>query len=111
MKTKAGEQITFKEFLKRWKEGIQNMSPQQKLINESRGTFITLIGFIVGAVALIIYKDKFVSLFAYGLILIFIGNIWTTALKLMGIRQQLKFFKKAEESIGLNELLKGGENV
>ncbi|MFP4457175.1 MAG: hypothetical protein ACLFPS_05890 [Clostridia bacterium] len=109
---KDGTKITWKEFFKLWKEGIQNLTPLQRLSNESRGTLITLIGFVVALIAMIIYRDKFiVSWFAYGLILVFIGNIYTTALKWLGIRQQLKFFKSTEaQSLDINKIMDSLDN-
>jgi len=116
MKTKDGEKITLKEYLKRWKKGIQEITPIQKLINESRGTLITLIGFIAAVVVMVIYREKFiVNWFAYALILIFVGNIWTTGIKWITLRQQLKYFKKTESlSVNIDKILdtidmKGGE--
>jgi len=107
LKDKEGNKLTPKEFIKRWGEGIQNLTPVQKLTNESRATVITLVGFLVCLVALVIFRDKMiVSWFAYGLILIFIGNAWTTTLKWFGIRQQLKYFNNMEEgSDNINKIL------
>ena len=106
-KNRDGEVITWKEFGKRWKDGIANLTPTQRLLNDSRATIITLVGFVVAIIALIIYRDKFVvSWFTYGLILIFVGNIYSTTLKLLGIRQQLRFFKTNEVfSVNLDEAL------
>lgn len=103
-KTKDSEKISWKEFFLRWKKGIENLTPSQKLTNEIKGTLITLIGFVIATIALIIYrKELIVSWFAYGLILVFVGSIITTGLKWLGLRQQLKMLKRIEEQ------LKGGE--
>ena len=56
--TKTGEVITWKEFMIRWKKGIEQISPLQKLINEARGTLITLIGFIVSFFAVIYVRGR-----------------------------------------------------
>ena len=50
-KTKSGEQISWKEFFKRWKKGIDSITPIQKLRLDARGTFITLLGYIVSLIA------------------------------------------------------------
>jgi hypothetical protein len=95
-KTKTGEVITWKEAGKRFKQGIDNITPLQKLQNEIRGTLITLLGFIVAFIAVIIKRES-IGLLAYGLILIFLGSIITTGLKYLGMKQQLKFFKNIDE--------------
>jgi len=98
IKDKKGNRLTTREFLTRWKEGIQNLTPVQRLTNEARGNAISFVGLLVALVALIIYRDKLiVSWFAYGLILVFLGNAWTTGIKWLGLRQQLKLFKTIDE--------------
>jgi len=102
MKDKEGNKITFKEFLSRWKEGIEQITPRQRLENEIRATLISLIGFIAGVVILILKRDDF-GLLSYALILIFIGNAWTSGMKWISQRVQLKFLRNLEK-----DLVKGG---
>ena len=103
-KDKEGNQLTAKEYFKKWSEGIKNLTPQQKVSNEFNATIVMLIGFIVGLVALVIFREKMiVSWFAYGLILIFAGNTWTTIIKLIGFYQQKQFFKNMERQLEENE--------
>jgi hypothetical protein len=102
-KTKEGEQISWKEFGRRWKSGIESLSPLQKLENESRGTFITTLGYLVALIAVIININK-IGLLAYGLILIFLGSLITSGLKWIALKQQLKFLKNLDfESIKTKE--------
>jgi len=105
-KKKDGTKITWNEFFKLWKEGMQNITPIQRLTNESRGTFIILLGFIVGTVALFVFMDKFpVGLFTWALILIFVGNTWTTSVRWLGLKQQLKAFKNMDvQSINVDKI-------
>ena len=104
-KTKAGEQITWEETLVRFKKGIENISPIQKLENETRGTLITFTGFVFSLIAVIWMRSE-IGLLAYGLILIFLGSGITTGLKYIGLRQQLKLFKDTEgQSDDIKELL------
>jgi len=106
MKTKTGEQITWAEALKRFKQGLADLTPIQKLKNEARGTLIILIGFIVSFGA-VIWKRTAIGFLAYGLILIFLGSIIITGLKYISIKQQLKYFEKTEkEAVNVKELLK-----
>jgi len=98
-KTKQGEVITWKEFFARWKQGIENLTPLQKLSNEKRSTFVSLIGYLVALVAVIWQIEK-IGLLSYGLILIFIGSIWSTGLKWIALRQQYNFIKELDENMG-----------
>ena len=103
-KKKNGEVIDWKEYFRLWSLGIKNLTPKQKVSNEFNATIVMLIGFIVGLVALVIFREKMiVSWFAYGLILIFAGNTWTTIIKLIGFYQQKQFFKNMERQLEENE--------
>ena len=103
--TKSGEKITWKEFMSRWKKGIEGMTPVQKVTNELRGTFISLLGYIVSIIA-VIWKREAIGLLAYGLILIFLGSIISTGLKYIALRQQLKSMKDTtNQSINIEDLL------
>ena len=98
MRDKAGNEITVGEFFKRWKHGIENITPMQKLVIEIRGTFIMLLGFILGFFAIIWLREQ-IGWLAYGLVLIFLGSIITTFLKWNSLKQQLRYFKRMEEQI------------
>ena len=98
-KTKKGEKITAKEFAKRFKSGINNITPIQKLQNEQRATLISFTGYLVGLVSLIVFIKGFPNTWlVYGLILIFVGSAYSSAIKFLGIRQQLRFFKNMDEN-------------
>lgn len=105
-KDKSGKKLTAKEFSQRFKEGIQLMTPLQKIKNETRSTFVMLIGYLVGLVSLIIYRDAFVvQWFTYGLIIIFLGASWSNAIKWFALRQQLKSLQGLDsDSVDLDKL-------
>ena len=99
-KDKDGNKIGIKEFYERFKSGIKNLTPLQKISNELNSSITSLIGFIVCLVALIIFRERLiVNWFAYGLILIFIGNTWGTTIKCIGLYQQKKIFVNIEKQI------------
>ena len=110
-KTKSGEKISWKEFMKRWKEGIEGITPIQKLKNDYISQIISFVGFLSCLIVLIIYRKQFfVSWFSYGLMLIFLGSSWSSAIKVLVIKQQLKFFKETDsQSINVKDILKGGD--
>ena len=111
-KTKTGERIEFKEFINRFKSGIQSITPLQKLQNEQRATFIMLIGYLVGLVSLFVYRESFVvAWFTYALMIIFLGATYGQVIKLFALMTQLKMFKNIEESIDLDNVLNGLEET
>ncbi|GEM_PF-2428592 len=105
-KDKEGKKITAKEFGQRFKDGINNITPVQKLKNEVRSTFTMLIGYLVGLVSLIIYREAFVvQWFTYALIIIFLGASWSNGIKWFAMRHQLKLMKKMDmESIDFSKI-------
>jgi len=104
MRDKAGNYLTFKEYMIRWKQGIENLTPLQKITNDIRGTFITLLGFIFSLFAVIWLREK-IGLLAYGLTLIFVGTSITTFFKWIGLRQQLKYFNEIETQTSFAQYL------
>ena len=94
-KDKQGNELTFSQFMKRWKEGIENITPQQKLKQNIIGTKISLIGLFIGLV-LSIWKYK--TLWWVGIILI--GALFNTIVQYIGLKQQLKIFENIEKQIG-----------
>ena len=95
MKDKQGNKITIKEFFQRWKKGIEEITPIQKLENDVRGTLITLLGYLF-AMGAVIWKFDTIGILSVGLILIFLGSIITTGLKWIALKQQLKFIKNLD---------------
>ena len=105
-KDKKGEKITAKEFGQRFKEGLNSLTPIQKLKNEVRSTFVMFIGYIVGLVSLIIYRKAFaVQWFTIALIIIFLGASWSNGIKWFAMRQQLKLMKNMDmESLDFKKI-------
>lgn len=106
-KDKNGNRLTAKEFFKRWGDGIKNLTPEQRLTNEARATLISLVGFIVSFVSIIVFMDQFiVNWFAYGLLLIFVGSIVSNSLKWLALKQQLRILKNMKiNSIDIHQLM------
>jgi len=93
--TKSGEVITWKEFFHRWKEGIAGITPAQALKASIQGTYITILGIILGIIASIInYKNT------WWVVIILIGALIITIIQLIGMKQKLKVFKMIE-GVGL----------
>jgi hypothetical protein len=104
---KTGEKISWKEALIRFKKGVDEITPMQKLSNDIRGTFITLLGYLF-AMGAVIWKFNTIGLLSIGLILIFLGSVVTTGLKWIALKQQYKFIKnldlESEEEILMKDI-------
>ena len=101
-KDKQGNKLTIKQFFSKWKQGIENITPKQRLVSEVRGTLIMLVGYIFSFFAVIFMINK-IGLLAYGLILIFFGMAFTTGLKWIALKQQLKVFDDIEKQMEVKE--------
>lgn len=91
MRDKQGNKLTTKEYMKRWGEGIEGITPQQKLDTQLTGTKITLIGIFLGlCVSLYGYKNlQWVAL-------ILCGAFITTWVQYISFRQQKRIFKQLD---------------
>lgn len=93
-KDKAGNKLTAKEFMQRWKEGIQRVTPLQQTQNQINGYFIVLFGELWG----IYYGLASQTLW---LATILIGGFMISKAQLTGIYQK---------KLILKQLLEGGVN-
>lgn len=57
-KTKKGEKLKFKDFMKRWKRGIEGITPLQSTKTQLMGIWITLTGIIAGIVINVLMRMK-----------------------------------------------------
>ena len=108
IKDNSGKKISLTEFGKRWKSGMQNLTPKQRTQNDIFSSWVILVGFIASLIALIFFNKTFGAV-TYGLILIFIGNTYANSIKLFSLYGQLKVFKNIENLCSIEEVLKGGD--
>lgn len=98
-KDKDGKKLTFKEFMVRWKLGIEGITPLQQVKGQLNSTYIMLIGIACGFV---------ISLFGFKnlwwLSIILGAAFFNTLISALGLFQKKIAFDR------LNELIKGGEN-
>lgn len=107
IKDKQGKEYTFKEFLKKWKQGMNEITPVQQLRSNNLGYYLIFLGEIVGFITSVWMKQ-------WWLLIILIGSVILTAVAYIGNWQQLQLMLKQEEimkSIDIQTIeLKGGEN-
>ncbi len=97
---KQGNRLTFKEFMKRWMEGIEGITPLQQAKTNLYGTWLIITGVIWGLVVVTMIKTYWMSLILFGAFI-------TTVFQLLNTWQKAKRFKKIEkannEAMGIKE--------
>ena len=92
MKDKEGKEVTTKEFISRWKDGISRVTPIQQMQVSVLGYLFVLIGIIAGIIFSIAGSYWWLTIILAGTFLIQI-------LGFIGTIQKLNLFKKQEEYI------------
>ena len=89
-KIKTGEVITWKEFFKRWKQGIDGINLLQQTQGQIQALYIIIIGIIGGIIASILLIKTL-----WWLLIILIGSLYNIIIQLIALlqkRKQLKTF-------------------
>lgn len=97
-KDKQGNKLTFKEFMNRWKQGIEGITPLQQARIQLRGTQITLLGILFGIIVTFLALKTL-----WWVLIILIGALTNTIAQWIGIYQKKLVFERIEET------MKGGE--
>ncbi len=89
-KTKTGEKLKFKEFIKRWKSGVEGITGLQQKKMQLMGIWITISGVIAGIVvnALIRVKNMW-----WWMEIILVGSLILILIQFLGTYQAYKRFK------------------
>lgn len=107
-KDKQGNKLTFKQLTKRWKEGIDEITPLQKLRTQITGTRISLLGIFLGLIiTTIAYKNL------WWVAIILLGALINVGVQYLGLTQQRKSLLKYEEGceeMDLDDLMGGEEH-
>jgi len=91
MKDRDGKKLTTSEFFSRWKVGIQQITPLQKMKLQLRGTFLILVGLICGLViSLMNYKTL------WWVAIVLTGALMVNGIQYLSMRQQKVMLDKIE---------------
>lgn len=104
MKDKEGNELEFKEFMKRWKLGIEGVTPLQQTKMQLWSTWIMILGLLCGIVISIIGIAKL-----WWLMIILIGGLGNTSIQLLGLWQKKRLLQKFD--MDFIEAMKGGETI
>lgn len=90
-KTVLNEQISWKEFFKRWKRGIDGVTVIQQTKMQIQSTYIMLLGMILGIIFCSFAFNKM-----WWIVIILIGGFVNTIVSLISLYQkkhQLEYFE------------------
>jgi len=88
-KDKAGNKLTAQEFMQRWKEGINKITPLQQTQNQVNGYFIVIIGELFGIYITLASGQ-------WWLFTILLGGFMISKAQATGIYQKKLILKKLE---------------
>jgi hypothetical protein len=102
---KYGNQLSLKEFLGRWRKGIEGISPVQQSLTSLWGFPLILGGMMTGIVINIINH-------VWWLVIILIGGFPPTLMSLVSLWQKYQSQKKAQEAYNeaMGQVNHGGED-
>ncbi len=108
---KQGNELTFKEFIKRWKEGIKkvvmNMDQMKQVKEQMRFTKIIIIGLILG-IGVSIYRFEIL----WWVMVILIGALGNTSIQFIALAQKKKMLEGYDTMIEeAQKNLKGGKKM
>lgn len=102
---KQGNKLTFKEFIERWKKGIEGITPLQQVKGQINSTIIMLIGIKAGIIVSLFGVAKL-----WWLLIILIGAFFNTSISLLGLWQKKKLLEKFDVNYNdVEEKMKGGK--
>lgn len=92
-KDTKGNKLSYKEFMKKWKIGIEGITPLQQAKTSLMGTWIVLSGILAGIVinALVRMKEQWIWIEV-----ILVGSLILTVVQMIGGFQRYWNFKKTE---------------
>ena len=88
-KDKQGNELTFKEFMARWKDGLTRVTGLQQVKIQIKSTWIMVIGLLAGIFIAILGIERL-----WWLLIILVGGLGNTLMQLLGLWQKKKLLEK-----------------
>jgi len=88
-KDKSGKEVSGKEFMSRWKKGIQGVTPLQQVDVQIRSTWIMIVGIMAGIVVTAVAIKT-----VWWLLIILIGALGNTSIQQLGLWQKKLLLQK-----------------
>lgn len=89
IKDKQGKEYTYKEFISKWKKGIEGITPLQQVKSQIQGTRIMLFGLLCGIVVLA-FRIKTM----WWVEIILLAGLFNTYISLIGLKQKKNVLKQ-----------------
>jgi hypothetical protein len=89
IKDKTGKEYTYKEFISKWKEGIEGITPLQQTKSQINGTRLMLVGLLCGIVVL-----AFKITTTWWIEIILAAGLFNTYISLIGLKQKRNVLQK-----------------
>lgn len=93
-----GEKVTFKEFVRRWKEGIESIPPLKQTQISIRSSYISQLGIFLGIVMCFISLKTL-----WWLLIILIGAFFNNYMSIIALKQKVKQLKMFDSMIKIQE--------
>ena len=90
-KDKQGQELSFKQFMERWKQGIEGITPLQQTNVTIQGTYITIAGIILGIITSLLNIKLM-----WWVAIILVGAFIITGIQLIGLYQKKFMFMMME---------------
>ena len=86
-----GKELTFQEFMSRWKEGIEGITPLQQTNTQLWGSTIMIIGILAGIIVSIVAFNNL-----WWVMIILIGALINSLIQFLGVLQKRIALKRIE---------------
>ena len=102
-KTRDGEELCFIDFMRRWKNGVEGITPLQQTKTTLWSYPLVIMGILTGMIIMVLRKE-------WWLILILTGSLPMTLIGLLSTWQKYKQQKRIDETMkelsGRNKIIK-----
>jgi membrane glycosyltransferase len=92
--TKSGEQISWREFMSRWRKGIEGITAIQQYKAQLSGTYNSLAGIVFGIIVCLFGIKTL-----WWLMIILIGGLINMYVSYIGIKQKIKALQDIEDML------------
>lgn len=89
IKDKQGNKYTYKEFIAKWKQGIEGITPLQQVKGQVNGTRVLILGIILGMIACAFTIQKL-----WWVEIILGASLFNTYISLIGLKQKKKVLEQ-----------------
>ncbi len=93
-KDKAGSKISYREFIDRWKRGMEGITPLQQFKGQLNSTYIILVGILLGFVVTLFNFES-----VWWLSIILGAAFFNTLIQGLGIWQKVRILKRLENEL------------